>query len=50
MFNDKEFDKQFNATRRIAIAGMVITGAFSVGVIVFLGWVVVQLMKWGGVI
>ena len=50
MFDDKDFDRHFNTTRRIAIAGT-ITGFFvSLAVLGFACWVVVKLLAHFGVI
>lgn len=50
MFDDKEFNRRFNQTRRLAIGGMIVSAAVSLGVLGFAGWVIVKLLAHFGVI
>ena len=52
MFDDAEFDKQFTRMQRTARTGFKLVGAaavamiaFALGVTVFVGWVIVQILQ-----
>ena len=47
---DKQFDSHFKSTHRLAVAGFVFGATLTVGVIVFLGWVVVMVLRHYGVV
>ena len=50
MFNDKDFDNHFKATRRLAVIGGFVSMAVSLSILGFIGWVIVKLMAHFGVI
>ena len=47
---DERFDKHFNRTQKAIWVGAVTSTITSIGVLVFVGWVVVKLLQHFGVI
>jgi hypothetical protein len=50
MLNDKDFDNHFKATRRLAVIWGFISMAVSLSILGFIGWVIIKLMAYFGVI
>jgi len=51
MFDDdfKDFDLRFEKTRKLAIGGMIVSAVVSLGILGFIGWVIVKLLSHFGV-
>jgi len=50
MFDHDKFDKQFDSMWRFHLVGMVAGGLVSLAVLGFVGWVVVRLLMFWGVV
>ena len=50
MFDDRDFDRQFNRTWRLAIGGMIVSAIVWLSALVFAGWVIVKLLSYFGVV
>ena len=47
---EKDFDKEFNKGKKLAITVAVIYGTIVISIIVFIGWVIIKIMQHFGVI
>ena len=50
MFNNDKFDKEFDKTLKVIIGATVVGGITGIGVIVFVCWIIIQLLQHFGVV
>ena len=44
------FDKQFESMRRWAVVGSIVSTILGLSVVVFIGWVIVKVMQYHGIV